>query len=157
MNIKLTNGEIAIVDSSDFAEMSKHRWYAIPSSCGTRAKTRIGDKMVFMHRLIMGTPPNGLEIDHINGNVLDNRRCNLRLGTHSQNCANRRVKFSPHGFKGVSLASRPRRNRWCARIRYQNALYDLGHYETPEEAATAYALYALAAFGEFARIEETKP
>jgi len=79
--IPLTHGLFAIVDQQDYIELSPLYWRAVKSSCGWYAKTRTcsrcGKKDLFMHRLIMQTPP-GYDCHHINGNTLDNRKSNLQ-------------------------------------------------------------------------------
>jgi hypothetical protein len=93
-------------------------------------------------------PPDGLEIDHINCNPEDNRWCNLRLATKSQNKHNTRVrKNNTHGFKGVSFVN----GRWMASIRLNWKRHYLGCFATPEQAAAAYAKAAHELHGEFAR------
>ena len=86
--------------------------------------------------------------DHINGDPLDNRRCNIRRATKLQNNYNRKT-WSSTGFKGVRAThcvSKPYR----AVIRVDGKAKHLGYYKTPQEANTAYHVAAVAAFGEFA-------
>jgi hypothetical protein len=94
-----------------------------------------------MHRQIMGAK-EGQEIDHINGNGLDNRRENLRIVTRSQNLANRPAfKSSKSGYKGV------RKNKNGT----GKMIYGL-QFDAPEEAARAYDRCALMFFGEHAQL-----
>lgn len=103
-----------------------------------------------MHREIMGLSiGDQREVDHINGNRLDNRRCNLRLATHEQNMHNaRRRKDNSSGFKGVSWKVRDR--KWYAAIEISGKRIHLGVFDTAEEAHVAYCGAADRLHGEFA-------
>lgn len=86
-------------------------------------------------------------VDHINGIKCDNRWCNLRLATKSQNGMNRGVQSNnTSGFKGVSR----NRNRWSASIHIAGRKRHLGTYDTPEEAYAVYCKTASELHGEFA-------
>lgn len=102
---------------------------------------------VRMHSLVLPTCP-GLIVDHANGNRLDNRRCNLRPCTRSQNQWNRHAP--PRGasrFTGVSLD----RNRWRARISCGNCRMNIGVFRREFDAAVAYDEKCRELRGEFAR------
>jgi hypothetical protein len=95
-------------------------------------------------------PDSNLLVDHINGDRLDNRICNLRLGTKSQNHGNRGPqKNNTSGYKGVSKG----KNGWHAAIRLKGKTIHLGVYDDIDEARYVYARKAYELFGEFARIE----
>lgn len=102
-----------------------------------------------MHRLILGAPA-GVDVDHINHDGLDNRRCNLRLCTKSENGANRRVQATPKSsrYKGVCWVVSKR--RWIARIKVGGRLIYLGRFRSEEDAARAYDAAARDRFGAFA-------
>lgn len=100
----------------------------------------------YLHRLIMGA--DVLHVDHINGIKHDNRRCNLRLATHSQNQGNSVASVnSRSGYKGVALH---KDKYWAAGIMKNRKQIHIGYFKTPEEAALAYNKKALELFGEFA-------
>jgi len=89
-------------------------------------------------------------LDHINGHKADNRICNLRLATLSQNGANQvRSRANTSGFKGV-ITSRSLVKPWAAQIGVRGRKVFLGHFRTPEEAHAAYVAAASAAFADFA-------
>jgi hypothetical protein len=102
-------------------------------------------KMVYLHRLISGAK-QGEIVDHINGDTLDNRRCNLRVGTQRLNQGNQRRVRGVVPFKGVSLEN----GRFRARIRSNGKKISLGNFRTAEEAGMAYREAAKKEFGEFA-------
>jgi len=99
-----------------------------------------------LHRFLLN-PPAHMQVDHINGNGLDNRRSNLRLACRSNNKANAALyRNNTHGFKGAT----PRHGRWAAQIVRGGQHFSLGTYDTPEEAHAAYCRAAAVFHGEFA-------
>lgn len=102
-----------------------------------------------MHRLVMKAP-KGTEIDHVNGNTLDNRKSNLRFCTHSQNSGNQpKHHKTPWPYKGIR-GPRGKHKRWeahCANVH-------LGFFPTAEEAALAYNEAAKKRWGTFARLND---
>lgn len=97
-----------------------------------------------------------LSVDHINRNKADDRWCNLRLATNSENAANQCVrKSNVSGFVGVSWCAD--RQKWAAQIRIAGRKTNLGRFATAEEAAKAYDRAAFAAFGGFANLNFDNP
>lgn len=134
------NYTIISPDDSDLA--LSHRW--ILNSRYVRAGNCETGTNVLLHRIVMerklGRPIGlGMYVDHINGDPLDNRRCNLREVTPTQNQFNkRRQKQSASGYKGVIHDRHWATKPWVARIRHDGVREDLGHFVTAEEAARAY-------------------
>lgn len=90
------------------------------------------------------------EMDHINGNRLDNRICNLRVVSGSENMGNSKPHAdSRTGFKGVHYDKNKR--KWGAQICHKGKRIFLGRHSTPELAHKAYKAKATELFGEFAR------
>ena len=89
----------------------------------------VATKTIRMHRIIMN-PPDNMQVDHINGNRLDNRRCNLRIVTHQQNAFNR---TSAKGYRWNK-----KDKKWVAYIGLNKKYIYLGNYNTEEEARQAY-------------------
>lgn len=123
----------------------KPKWYAARQAGG-----RLKKKTIYMHREILNPGP-GLEVDHRNGDGLDNQRENIRIASHAQNQANRpKASHNTSGFKGV------RRGRnghgWQAVIVVNGRAKYLGQHGTREEAARVYDRAAVALLGEFAQI-----
>lgn len=152
--IALTRGYVALVDDEDFDWLSRWKWIVHTHPRGYDTALRCvpaaeGGGQVKMHRAILGARP-GLVVDHINGNTLDNRRCNLRLCTHAENMRNRRPhKNNAVGFKGVNLHAN---GSYVARIRADGRNVRLGTFACPVEAARAYDAAARRFHGEFARL-----
>ena len=91
------------------------------------------------------------QLDHINGDKLDNRIMNLREATKSQNHMNRSAQANcSSGYKGVSYHKSS--GRWMARIGKDKKRIHLGYYPSPQDAANAYRVAALVEHGEFARL-----
>lgn len=116
---------------------------------------RIDGKCYKEHRVIWlmvhGEWPK-CHIDHVNGITHDNRLCNLREASRSQNLANScRRRDNTSGFKGV--ASSPIKGKWMAYINKDGVRFYLGSYPTRESAHAAYRLKATELFGRFARIQ----
>src|SRR3990167_4594031 len=109
--VKLTQNQYALVDNSDYEELSKFKWYAkldekIKSFyAGRNVRNEDGKycgQSIGMHRQILN-PARNLLIDHVNHNTLDNRKSNLRLVSYAENQYNKRIsKRNTSGYKGVS-------------------------------------------------------
>ena len=102
---------------------------------------------ILMHRLIMNAPV-GMDVDHINGNRLDNRKINLRICTRAQNRKNCRSRGGSSRFKGVTWDKS--KKRWTAQIQSDKKHYLIGRFKKENEAARAYDVAALVLHGEFA-------
>ena len=145
----LRDGRKTLLDDDDFELFNRNLWgvnsngYA-RRGVGKRAKT------LLLHRLVIDAP-EGMFVDHINCDKLDNRKSNLRLCTSSQNKMNVGLKSNnTTGYKGVSF--RKDRNKYRASIELNGKTFRLGTYTDPVEAAKAYDEAAKRLFGEFARL-----
>lgn len=155
--IPLTHGYIAIVDDEDYEYLNQFNWMV---TIKPRMKTPYADRRITysrgnyghitMHRDIFNLKRgNKTQIDHINKNGLDNRRCNLRICTQSQNMTNiDKPKTNTSGYKGVSWHNQGL--KWRAQIRVNGEYYSLGLYTNKEDAARAYDKKARELCGEFA-------
>lgn len=140
--IKLTQGKVAIVDDKDYEYLSQFKWHWKSNNYAARESSR---KTIFMHREIM-KPQDGMLIDHIDGNGLNNQRNNLRICNKSQNGMNRQNNTGRQ-FKGVY----PVGKKFVARIQVDGENKYIGTYETQDEAARAYDRAAIDLFGRFAK------
>lgn len=153
--LKVTGHRIRI-DDKDHALFVGKTWSPVPNGQGWRAEREESGKKWFLHRFIMKPPP-GFEVDHINGDALDNRRSNLRICSHLENSRNRRLsKNSTTGFKGVSLKKGYNRKKYLAHIQICGKRKYIGYFMTPQEAARAYDFEAKNNFGEFAKLNFEK-
>ena len=141
-------GKYALVDDEDYQYFTQWSWFLDFSGYATRDTNSRG--RFRMHRVIM-QPPNGLQVDHINGNKLDNRKANLRLATHAQNGMNRSKSLNKTSvYKGVHY--RKERGCWRVMIQKDNKVYFIGSFATEHHAAMAYDIWAKELFGEFAKL-----
>jgi len=147
--ISPTQEKVALIDDEDYELVSQYKWHVsrrgkhkLYASTGIKAGSK--KTKVDMHRLIINAP-KGQQVDHKNGNGLDNRKENLRVCTRSQNQRNR-VANRTRGtskYKGVSFDKKS--NSWRAKI-------SIGSFPSEEEAARAYDEVAGELFGEFAKL-----
>jgi len=148
--IPLTKGLVAIVDDDDFDLIKKYKWRALTGKGLQYAVTSTFPlKSMSMHRLIINAP-DGKQVDHIDGNGLNNRKSNLRLCTHSQNQRNSKLSsMNTSGYRGVYFDKYHR--KWAAEISVNNKILKLGRFFSKVEAAKAYDKAAVEYGGEFAK------
>ena len=132
MQIETPSGISALIDDADASLVQKFRWYEHRAKSkvylrGYKGSRRNG--LVYLHHVICFRSP-GMEIDHINGDGLDNRRSNLREVDRTHNNANRKRVRGCH-FEG-------RTGTWRAEISKNGVCYRLGRFPTMQEARAAY-------------------
>lgn len=145
------------VDEEDVARLKGFRWKLSPDGyaihryyVGTVGNRKWRYRFCRLHSWLLGCPLNG-EVDHIDGNRLNNRRSNLRIVTHQQNTWNRgKYSNNTSGFLGVTLCKQT--GRWRAQLCQSGRRIRIGRFSTPEEAARAYDALAFQLRGDFARL-----
>jgi len=159
--IPLTQGKFAIVDDEDYERLvAMGKWYFMSNGYAVRTERykrengKFSYRQIRMHREIMGLYfGDKIEVDHINNNRLDNRRCNLRACSKSENNRNASLrKDNLCKFKGVSFNISSKKYR--ARIKFNKKNIHLGCFQNIIEAAAAYNAAALKYFGEFAKLNQ---
>lgn len=153
--IELTQKKIALIDNDDFKRINAVKWFyqksgGAPYGYAVRwVRLTTGDKKIIrMHWDVIGKPPIGMHIDHINGNHLDNRRKNLRMCTISQNGMNRGMaSHNTSGFKGVTLHKATK--KWQAKIQASGKEIYLGLFTSKSAANRAYRVACVKYHGEF--------
>ena len=167
MKIELTKNKFAVIDDEDFEFISKFNW---SYSNGYARAVKYGDErkkdghlkqIVFkMHRLVINAP-YGMDVDHKNGDKLDNKKSNLRVCSHSENMNNQKKRTdNTSGYKGVAIlkyayknGKRYLRNKpWLSYITNNKKREYLGYFLTAREAAITYNKRAEELHGEFANL-----
>jgi hypothetical protein len=151
-------GKVSLIDDSDYEKISKHKYTAIKGKRtfyayrGSKLAGRIPyQKNLYMHREIMNAPDN-MQVDHINGNGLDNRRSNLRLVSNAQNSRHTtHSRNNKTGYRGVFQNSNET-HRWFSSIMVDYKTKFLGYFDSPIDAARAYDKAAKELHGEFATL-----
>lgn len=152
--IQLTQNKIAVVDDEDFESLNRFKWFAQKNKqtfYAARNEPRAAGKrtLILMHKIISGARGK-IQIDHCDGDGLNNRKINLRIATNQQNSQNRRPNGLTSKFKGVFYNAA--RNKWQAQITVDKKRKMLGRFQTENEAARAYDAAARQNFDEFARL-----
>lgn len=153
IEVPLTQCKFGLIDAVD-RDLLNRRWYAVWDDHSKTFYVKSGGQ-VRLHRVILervlGRPLATNELpDHINHDGLDNRRCNLRLATRSQNAINTRLTTrNTSGFKGVYWHKPSKKYR--ATIKVNDRRIYLGSFVDPAVAYQAYCEAAERYFGEFAR------
>jgi hypothetical protein len=154
--IPLTKGKTTVVDDTDFEWLSRWKWYALKvrgsdkfyaaHSTGGRKSHRT----ILMHRLLLAGV-DGKQIDHRDGDGLNNTDANLRVATHSNNQHNKPAyKNNTSGFKGVCWNKAE--GMWKAQISVDGKNRHLGNFSDKHEAASVYQEAAKMLHGEFANV-----
>jgi hypothetical protein len=145
--VTLTKGLSAVIDHADIDFIAGYRWVSLVNYRNGHAYAVRYEKgkCFLMHRELMSPPPDK-QIDHVDGDGLNNRRSNMRVATVTQNMANRLAdRRNLLGLKGVQVS----KLRYRAAICPAGKKIHLGSFATPEEASAAYQGAAKVLWGKF--------
>ena len=156
--VPLTKGYTAIIDAADAHLVEGVNWHVLESTKGgtayaTRTIRKDGKRQhCLMHRFLIGANDENVDVDHRDGDGLNNRRSgNLRVGTKSNNQCNARLRQdNKSGFKGVFWCKTS--SKWKGSIRHEGKQKHLGFFRCPTAAALAYAKASRELHGEFGRV-----
>jgi hypothetical protein len=141
--MELTNRRHEVVATTvfDVADVAKvcafeHRWSAAwHNNKQYRALVTVDGAMVILSRFLLDAP-DGLMVDHVNRDTLDNRRLNLRLATHTENMQNKGLqRRSGTGVKNVSWNDQTR--DYVVRVSVNKQTIRVGRFATLAEADAA--------------------
>lgn len=149
-----------LFDKEDFELINKYCWHVHqfgylvtnPHGRGKKSPIRLHRYLLAAHGLLDLNDTKHV-VDHINGNVFDNRKENLRVVTRSQNTINQRIRSdSTTGHKGIHFYKRV--GKYTAYLNKDHKRIFLGYFSTLDEAVAAYEKASKEIFGEYARAEE---
>ena len=152
MKIIYTNkGEEIFVDDEDYEELNSFTWYVLNNGYAMRTPRKGHHKRMLMHRLIMDCP-NGMFVDHINHDKLDNQKQNLRICTRIENCQNKNVPANnTSGVVGVTWHEYTR--NWEVGIKINKEHIYLGVFEDFDEAVKIRKEAEEKYYGEFRNVD----
>lgn len=133
-------------DLDDWDRVTRHSWSVLKS--GYLVCT-YQQHQIRLQRLIVDAPDNGMVVDHINGNRLDNRKDNLRIASPKNNSRN--LGIAKNNNTGVTGVSSTPNGKYRARIMVNRKEIRLGTFDTLEEAAQARRKGEDKYFGPYAR------
>lgn len=138
--IRLSDGSVTTIDSEDLYKVEGRSWSGMKNHAGEKraskiyAYTAVKKKMVMMHRVITNAP-EGKQVDHINGDSLDNRKVNLRVVSQSQNMHNAKMPKNKYGMPGVRKNNT---GKFYSSIKVEGVEKYLGLFATAKDASRAY-------------------
>lgn len=115
------------IDAEDYPIVSKFKWRTI------KGYASYGSSIHYLHRLLLNAKV-GQQVDHINLDITDNRKCNLRIADNSLNQSNKNG-YNKSSIKGIEYHKTI--NKWSAYFRINNKQYHSNCYKSKEEAAFA--------------------
>ena len=125
----------AIIDDADLTLIEPHLWRLHVEGYAWVHNDEKGRRGIGMHRMILGAEADGLEVDHVNGNRLDNRRCNLRVVSRAENAQNHPSRRGTSAHRGVTR----RGDRWIAQGKVGGRNHYLGIFDDELTAARVAA------------------
>ena len=145
--LKLSKGKEALVDDDVYVWASEFKWHFNGRYAARNTSRREKHTTVYLHRVIL---PGAKEVDHVNGDPLDNRRENLRACTHQQNLRNQKARKRTAGgsLKGAHF-KKGNKNPWVARITVDGTSIHLGSFDSEQKAHEAYINKAKQIHGQF--------
>ncbi len=147
--INITKGKRVLVDDDDFKFLNQWHWYWHTGYAARRLNLGINkSKILLMHRALLSVPENK-EVDHINGDRLDNRKANLRIVSHQENMQNMKKRVnSTSKFRGVSF----HKGAWDVQLWNNGKHIYIGRFKDEIQAAKIADSESIKLFGKLAKL-----
>ena len=153
VEVYTVQGQRILIDVDDFDVIRQYYWFVDDSGYARSCvyKNHVAQR-IRMHQLIMHCP-DGMEVDHIHGDTLDNRKSQLRICTHQQNSMNASLRIDNSvGVKGVSIKHNKNGTvKYCAYITKNYKRHHLGEFDTLDDAKKARQDAEIRLYGEYSR------
>lgn len=159
MEINPTNSDLKIIiDSEDYEKISITKWFLFYKKKNRRKKYvkstgKIRGKQVTLHRYILGLDDKNIQVDHRDGNPLNNRKSNLRICTITENNRNKTSHINSTS-KYLGVCYDRHRDKWAACLMYNRKKVFNKRFNNEIDAAIAYNNEASKYFGEFANLNQ---
>ena len=138
---------LSFFDKEDYGLIKKYKWHlTYLNYSATYEKTSLGKRHRRMHQILF---PKNKVTDHINRNVFDNRKSNLRSCTQCENLKNKNLRSdNKSGATGVTFHSQ--RAKWQVKIAVNEKWTHVGLFEKFEDAANSRLEAERKHYGQFA-------
>jgi hypothetical protein len=155
--IHMAQPKYAKVDPADYKRLRGYEWLAKKGRSSFYARRRAAgskagkEALIYLHQEVIEVP-EGMVVDHINHDGMDNRRANLRAATYSQNLCHRKKRSGAKQSKYKGIYWRKKNRKWQAVITFDRKKIYLGYFRNEIDAAKAYDRAAMKYHGEFASL-----
>lgn len=145
-------GRFVLVDDEDYDSLCQFKWCLTNGYPAHGIWESATQKTVieYLHRKILDVP-KGMYADHVDRDVLNAQKSNLRIVTNRQNGMNIRKRDNTSSqYKGVTWDKS--RNKWLSRFSYNQKPFFIGRFDKEHHAAMAYDIWAKDHYGEYANL-----
>ena len=156
--IRMAQPKYAKVDPADYKRLRGYEWLVKKGRNSFYARRHAAtagkaekETLVYMHQEIIEVP-DGMVVDHINHDGMDNRSGNLRAASYSQNLCHRKKRPGTTHSKYKGIYWKKKNRKWQACITFERKRIYLGYFENEIDAAKAYDRAAMKYHGEFASL-----
>ena len=155
--IRMAQPRYAKVDPADYKRLRRYEWLARKGRNSFYARRHVPrakpakEMLIYMHQQVIRVP-QGMVIDHVNHDGMDNRSANLRPATYAQNLYHRKKRLGAKYSKYKGICWKKKSRKWVARIGFDKKELHLGYFASEIDAAKAYDRAARKYHGQFASL-----